>query len=132
MTFFVYSRGDSSVLQGDKNIQLVTIRSGQTIQVMQKGVVSVSFTKKHWVSILSTYQVLLNALFVGYLFKTIKAILVLYIDLQAKMLLSFKLEYLTTEHGFHQLISQNTHPSISTIHKQVQVFTNRYLFSMRH
>ena len=43
---------------------------------------------KHWVSMLSTYQILLNALFVKYLFKTIKVMMVMYI--QAKMLLSFK------------------------------------------
>ena len=46
---------------------------------------------EHWVSVLSTYQILVIALFVKYLFKTIKVIFVLYIDLQVKMLLSFKI-----------------------------------------
>ena len=32
---------------------------------MQSEMVSVSFTKKHWVSVLSTYQILVNALFIN-------------------------------------------------------------------
>ena len=40
--------------------------------------VSVSFTKKYWVSVLPTYQILVNPLFVKYLYKTVKVILLLF------------------------------------------------------
>ena len=57
---------------------------------MQNELVSVSFTKKYWVSVSSTCQILMNALFVKHLLKEITIILVLYIDFQAKMLMSVK------------------------------------------
>ena len=73
MTFFVFCISDtyfdSLVLEGDKNVQLIgynMIRADHSINVKRDAVLS--FTKKHWVSGLSTFQVLVNALFVKYLF----------------------------------------------------------------
>ena len=55
----------------------------------KRGGVCIFYKETLGVRVVNTHQILLNALFLKYLFKIIKVILVLHIDLQAKILLSF-------------------------------------------
>ena len=86
-TFF-----DSSVTEGDKNIQLNgynLIKSDHPSNV--KGGGFVSSTNTYWLLVLLTHQTSVNALFLKSLFKIAKIILVTYTGLQAKILLNLKI-----------------------------------------
>ena len=82
---------DSSVLEGDKNIQLIGFNMNREEHPSngKRGGVCIFYKEILGVRVVNTHQVLLNAIFLKYLFKIIKIILVLHIDLQAKILLSF-------------------------------------------
>ena len=82
---------DSSVLEGDKNIQLIgfNMNRAEHPSNAKRGGVCIFYNETLGVRVVNTHQILLNALFLKYLFKIIKVILVLHIDLQAKILLSF-------------------------------------------
>ena len=68
---------------------MVTILSGQTIQVVQKEKEFVSYIEKYQMFILSTHQDLMNVCFMKSLYKIVKSLLVLYTALQTNVIFIF-------------------------------------------
>ena len=70
---------------------MAAICSGRIIQVIQKEVVFVSFTKELLVSVLLNQEFLVNTLFVKSLYTIARVMLVLYIGLRVEIVLELNL-----------------------------------------